>query len=228
MNYEGAGYVYAIRNTVNGGMYVGSTTAYKQRWGVHRSALRRGVHHSFILQKAWDKYGESDFEFKVLVVCPAENRIAYENMLMPLQRYNVLRTAKEQLVRGGWTHSEEFKARMSLLRKGQPLSDAHRAALAEAARRRVYGAEFSEKARARQLGVSPSKTTRGKLSEAVRVARGAERETNLRATRQMYEMAKSGTAMSEIFANAPISRGTFYKYCKELDLPALHRRKAQA
>lgn len=227
MNYDGAGYVYAIQNTVNGGMYIGSTTSYKQRWGVHRSALRRGKHHSFVLQKAWNKYGEAAFDFKVLVVCPAKERIAFENLLMPLQRYNILRTAKEQLVRGGWTHTEELKERMSAMRKGQPLSETHKAALAEAARRRVYGVEFSEKARARQLGVSPSAATRSKLSAATREARAVEKEFSLLVTKQLYEMAKSGIAMSRLFADATISRGTFYKYCKELGLPPLHRAKAR-
>lgn len=61
MNYADAGYIYAIRNTVNGNAYIGSTTNYKSRWFTHKSLLRKGKHHSFILQRAWDKYGEAAF-----------------------------------------------------------------------------------------------------------------------------------------------------------------------
>lgn len=58
--------IYAIRNMVNGKLYVGSAISLKQRWHVHRSSLRRKKHHSIKLQRSWDKYGEASFEFVVL------------------------------------------------------------------------------------------------------------------------------------------------------------------
>lgn len=225
MNYTDAGYVYAIRNTVNGGMYVGSTTAFKSRWHTHRSALRRGIHHSFVLQRAWNKYGESAFEFKVLVVCPRSERIEYENRLMPLQRYNVLRTAKESIVRGGWSHSAEFKKKMSVLHKGKKLSDEHKAKLSAAAVGRTYDIDFREKAKLRQLGVKPADETRARLSESVKRARAAQKEKNIQIAKRMYAEAASGVPLSVVFAGAPMSRSTFYNCCKELGLPTLKRKK---
>lgn len=228
MTYTDAGYVYAIRNTVNNRAYIGSTSNYKSRWHTHRSALRRGVHHSFILQKAWNKYGEAAFSFEMLVVCPKDQRLEYETRLMALESYNVLRTPKESGVRGGWKHSDEFRAKMSALNKGKKLTEEHKAKLAAAQLGRKHDAAFVEKARLRQKGVAPSVGTRSKLSAAVKLARSAERIKNLEAAERMYKQAASGVPLQTVFADAPISSGTFYKYCKELGLPTLKRRKVQA
>lgn len=227
MNYADAGYVYAIQNTVNGGMYIGSTTAFKSRWHTHKSALRRGVHHSFVLQRAWDKHGEASFVFKLLVVCPKNQRIDYENRLMSLQRYNVLRTALESSVRGGWQHSEEFKARLSAIHKGKTLSPEHRQKISTATVGRKYGPKFKETARQRQLGVSPSAITRSKLSESTRAARAAQRNSNLIAAQRMYEAVVSGTPLSEVFVSAKMSRTTFYNCCKALGLAPLKRKRGR-
>lgn len=228
MTYTDAGYVYAIRNTVNNRAYIGSTTNYKSRWHTHRSTLRRGVHHSFILQKAWNKYGEAAFSFEMLVVCPKDQRLEYETRLMTLESYNVLRTPKESGVRGGWKHSEEFKTRMSMLHKGKRLTEAHKAKLAAVQLGRKHDAAFVEKARFRQTGVSPSARTREKLSEATKSARAAERERNAEIVKNMYLQAASGVPLPIVFDGAPISKNTFYAHCKQLGLPTLKRKKAQA
>jgi group I intron endonuclease len=228
MNYADAGYVYAIRNTVNNRAYIGSTSNYKSRWHTHRSTLRRGVHHSFILQKAWNKYGEAAFSFDMLVICPKDQRIEYETRLMALESYNVLRTPKESGVRGGWRHSEEFKSKMSMLNKGKKLTEEHKIKLSTTQLGRKHGAAFVEKARRRQTGVTPSVGTRGKLSAAVKLARSEERAKNLEAAKSMYAQAASGVPLHVVFDGAKISSVTFYKYCKELGLPTLKHRKAQA
>lgn len=63
---NGAG-IYAITNTVNGKIYIGSTsTGFRQRWSVHRACLGGGYHHNPHLQHSWDKYGKDTFEFDVL------------------------------------------------------------------------------------------------------------------------------------------------------------------
>jgi group I intron endonuclease len=166
MNYPDAAYIYAITNKVNGHMYIGSTVNYTGRWNTHRSTLKRGVHHSFILQKAWDKYGAESFTFSVLLVCPKDLRIEYEKRLMPLEHYNVLRTPKETPIRASRKHSEQTKQKMSAAHKGKIFTDTHRANMADAARKRVYTEEFAEKARKRMLGNKPNDVTRARLSAA--------------------------------------------------------------
>lgn len=225
MNYDGAGYIYAIKNRVNGHAYIGSTTNYKSRWHTHRSTLRRRVHHSFVLQKAWDKYGEAAFVFELLLVCPAELRVFYEQRLMALETYNVLRTPKECEVRGGWRHTDEFKAKMSTLRKGKALTAEHRKKLSKAALGRIYDAEFRIKASARQRGVSPSQQTRARLSAAVAAARAAEVLANETTVRRLYELAQSGQTITALCKDAGITTNTFYSHCKRLGLPNLKHGK---
>jgi hypothetical protein len=58
--------VYAIRHAASGRACVGSSSNIGGRWRLHRSLLRRGVHHSPRLQRTWDKYGEAAFEWVVL------------------------------------------------------------------------------------------------------------------------------------------------------------------
>lgn len=58
--------VYQILCIPTGKIYIGSAVDPWARWGKHRSNLRRGTHHNFHLQRAWNKYGETNFEFSVL------------------------------------------------------------------------------------------------------------------------------------------------------------------
>lgn len=71
--------VYAILNTANHFVYIGSTTnprgGIKERISRHLRELKKSVHHSIILQKHFDKYGEEAFEVHVLETClPREAR----------------------------------------------------------------------------------------------------------------------------------------------------------
>jgi len=91
-------YVYSIENKVNGKCYIGSTTNPRVRWSKHKGDLNRKKHHSFILQRAWNKYGEQNFQFKILLECDKKDKIEYENRCMVLQSYNILMTARESLI----------------------------------------------------------------------------------------------------------------------------------
>lgn len=110
MNYA---YVYSIENKVNGKCYIGSTTNPRVRWSKHKGDLNRKKHHSFVLQRAWDKYGEDNFSFKVLLQCDKKDKIEYENRCMVLQSYNVLKTARETLV-----FTPEIRAKMRNVKLG--------------------------------------------------------------------------------------------------------------
>lgn len=223
--YQDAGYVYAIKNRVNGHAYIGSTVNYKSRWHTHRSTLRRGVHHSFILQAAWNKYGEHEFEFVVLLVCAKDQRIYYEQRLMKLESYNVSRTPKESTNRGGWTHSDEFKKKMSAVHKGKKLTAEHKEKLSESAKLRVYDAAFCNKAKIRQTGVSPSPETRKKLSTAISASRAQDVQKSSEIARKIHMLCTNGATTRDACRQEGISKRTFYKYVAELKLPMLGRKK---
>ncbi len=78
--------IYQIRNLINGKVYVGSFRNLKERWGEHKRLLRsnRLKHHSPHLQHAWNKYGEENFIFEILIHCRATRKtlLCYEQKYM--------------------------------------------------------------------------------------------------------------------------------------------------
>lgn len=58
--------IYMIKNKVNGMIYVGESVDIERRWNEHKTDLTNNSHHSWKLQRDWNKYGEDVFEFNVL------------------------------------------------------------------------------------------------------------------------------------------------------------------
>ena len=66
--------IYGIVNKINGNIYVGKTgNNFGDRRDCHFAALRGGYGVNQHLQRAWDKYGEDQFEFVVLQECTKED-----------------------------------------------------------------------------------------------------------------------------------------------------------
>jgi group I intron endonuclease len=73
--------VYAIKNFLNGKMYIGSAVNFNNRVKMHISQLKRSVHHSVKLQRAVNKYGMENFEFIVL------EEVCREDLMIKEQHY---------------------------------------------------------------------------------------------------------------------------------------------
>lgn len=59
--------VYCIENLITGADYIGGTTAsFQKRWNMHRHLLRKGYHVNEVLQRDWNRYGESAFVFHIV------------------------------------------------------------------------------------------------------------------------------------------------------------------
>lgn len=71
--------IYKIINIVNNKFYMGSSKNIEERWAQHKRDLRRGDHHSIHLQRAWNMYGESNFQFIVFQTCE-------ESLLFPIEQ----------------------------------------------------------------------------------------------------------------------------------------------
>lgn len=79
--------IYAITNTVNGKVYIGSTINFERRWNEHRRALCKSNHENPHLQHSWNKYGEDTFEFSFLEdVDNIENLVKVEQSWMDKYR----------------------------------------------------------------------------------------------------------------------------------------------
>lgn len=67
------GTIYKIENLVNGKVYVGQTIQdFNKRKYAHLYELRAGKKGNRKLQNAWNKYGESNFVFSVIVECEVQ------------------------------------------------------------------------------------------------------------------------------------------------------------
>lgn len=70
--------IYEIRCLANGRFYIGSAVNLRERWHRHVVTLRRGEHHNFYLQQAWNKYGDAQFLFSVLEYVASEDALVAE------------------------------------------------------------------------------------------------------------------------------------------------------
>lgn len=61
--------IYGIQNKLTGKWYVGQSQHIEKRFATHRKNLAMGTHQNQHLQKAFDKYGQENFEFQILEVC---------------------------------------------------------------------------------------------------------------------------------------------------------------
>lgn len=117
--------VYKITNTVNGKFYIGSTKDLDGRKVEHWQALKRGNHINVILQRSWNKHGESMFTFTIVEECSVETcrerEQYYIDLLQPFKSvgYNINKSAT-----GGdpFTYNpnkEEIRERMKIANGGE-------------------------------------------------------------------------------------------------------------
>ena len=58
--------IYKIINRTNGKFYIGSSININKRWNKHIGDLNANRHHNLHLQRAWNKYGGDNFEFRLV------------------------------------------------------------------------------------------------------------------------------------------------------------------
>ena len=66
--------IYGIVNILNWNIYVGQTSeSFQRRYWHHRWKLNDGSHDNAHLQKAWNKYGDENFQFIILEIVNDKN-----------------------------------------------------------------------------------------------------------------------------------------------------------
>jgi group I intron endonuclease len=78
--------VYAIICLPTGKRYIGSSIDAPARMNFHKGSLRSGKHRNLKMQRAWAKYGERAFKFKIILVCSVDNLCFYEQLLVDFYR----------------------------------------------------------------------------------------------------------------------------------------------
>ncbi len=177
--------IYLIHNLFNGRVYIGSTMNLNKRWKSHLSVLERRCHKNQHLQRAWDKYGEREFEFKVLVRCDIDALLHYEQRAIDIYTetlgwenlYNTCSVAGSNL---GVKFSPEARANVSKAakgrqlpatlidnhRRGRKLSPEHKANISTGGKGRKLSPEHVAKLTAWHKGRKRSLETREKMSAA--------------------------------------------------------------
>lgn len=123
--------IYAIVNKITGKKYIGSAVNLQHRWAVHRHELRKGIHHSVVLQRAYNKYGEDNLEYSILEYCAPDELIEIEQKYIDINKpeYNILPTAGSML---GFKHSLETKIKIAISSLGRKHSEESKKKISEA------------------------------------------------------------------------------------------------
>lgn len=115
--------VYAIKNSVDGRTYIGSSKDLVHRRCHHFWQLSKGIHHNSFLQRAYDKYGLDAFSFVVLEYCFVESLLDREQFYLDSIKdiYNIRGTAGGG-PEAGFRHSlaTRKKMRQSALKRAKP------------------------------------------------------------------------------------------------------------
>jgi len=130
--------VYIITNTVNGNRYIGSSVDIHRRWYTHKRGLRRGTHCNPILQNAWNKYGESAFEFSILLLCTKDDTLLNEQHCLDDMKpeYNICTCTTATML--GRVVSEETRRKIGDANRGNVFSEETRKRMSDAQRGMVW------------------------------------------------------------------------------------------
>ena len=157
--------IYIILNTANGKCYVGSSIDVYRRLHGHRKTLERGNHCNCHLQSAWNTYGSSTFEFKVVALCSEVRLVDEEQKIMdgfqsrrPEKGYNY----REAGNRG--RHSPETKAKIRASQTGRKHGLEMRTKISAAKHGQKYTPETCARMSMAHVGHKPTVETRAKLS----------------------------------------------------------------
>lgn len=117
--------IYSITNIVNGKQYIGQSHNIIWRWTAHKSALRHGICSNRHLQYAWNAYGEDNFMFEVIELCPVELLDSRESYW--IDHYNTIDSGYNIRSGGnssrGWKMSDEGRKHISEALKGKKKPD---------------------------------------------------------------------------------------------------------
>jgi len=123
--------IYKILNKINNKFYIGSAKNIFGRWNNHKKELNGNYHKNRYLQRSWNKYGETNFDFIIVeYVEDINNLIIREQYYLDSTNsynknvgYNISPTAGSTL---GVKYNDEAKNKISKTHKGKKISQKQR------------------------------------------------------------------------------------------------------
>jgi group I intron endonuclease len=119
-------------------IYIGSAVNLHRRWQEHMLKLKKKLHHNPKLQAHFNKYGDSDLLYSVIIFCIKEELIEQEQFFMDLYDpwFNICKKANSRL---GVALSDETKEKLRQANLGKKLSEEtkRRMSIAQKNRQRI-------------------------------------------------------------------------------------------
>lgn len=131
MDYNTNCGIYQITNKENGKMYIGSSVNISGRLARHKRDLKRNEHNNIKLQRAWNKHGETSFDFKIIIEVKREELLKVEQEIIDRYKnsfedklYNIAKNTKAPMLgqtspNKGKKFSDKTRERMSKSRVGK-------------------------------------------------------------------------------------------------------------
>lgn len=114
--------IYKIQSTIKPErIYIGSAITISYRWSAHLSDLRKNKHPNKKLQRHFNKYGESDLHFSILLGCDKKDLIKIEQYFIDSYNpyFNICKNAGSVLGIKRKSPSKETRLKQSLSMKGK-------------------------------------------------------------------------------------------------------------
>lgn len=112
--------IYQIVNIINGKRYIGSSINLAEREKQHFRMLNNGNHPNCFLQKTYNKYGEENLKFRVLLYCAENDLIFFEQRVIDsydfIELYNLRKIADSNR---GFVWNNESRMRASIAQKNK-------------------------------------------------------------------------------------------------------------
>jgi group I intron endonuclease len=215
MNLYGVGGVYKITNSHNGKVYIGSSNNIGIRWNKHLSLLRNGKSKQKLMQKDFDRHGESLFSISILEKINVEKeRFEREDFYIEkFKSYNEefgYNTHQKSTSPVGRKVSEETRKKIGESQIGKKLSEDHKNNISEGLKGRVQSEKtkriISEKNRRKHISLEDEVSIRSKILSGI-LAKEIAKEFKLNQItigRIRKEMEKEGLLMSKKERNTRI------------------------
>jgi group I intron endonuclease len=106
---------HCILCKINKKRYIGSSNNISKRFNNHKTELKNNIHNNLHLQRAFNKYGKSNFVFYILEKCKIKNLIKKEQFyLNHYDSFNPKKGFNLSLLAGRVVHTKEAKRKIGL------------------------------------------------------------------------------------------------------------------
>jgi group I intron endonuclease len=178
-------------------IYIGSSISIAKRWNLHLEHLHKNIHYNKKLQRHFNKYGESDLIFSILLGCDKDSLINIEQFFIDSYKpyFNNCLFAYSRL---GQKASQETIKKMSITRKGKkrkPFSIEWRQNISKAGKGRIawnkgikgncLSEETKQKMSKSRMGRIVSEETRMKISKANKGYKNTPEQREAQSKRQL-------------------------------------------